>query len=108
MGIIFLVAISILVFMGYRYITQGLNPIDAESEEVIEIEIPSGSTRRDIANILEKNELINSSLIFDFYVRFSRSEERRVGKECRWRWTAGHEQEQSADDQQVIQNQEDE
>src|SRR5690625_5861872 len=75
MGIIFLVAISILVFMGYRYITQGLNPIDAESEEVIEIEIPSGSTRRDIANILEKNELINSSLIFDFYVRFSRSEE---------------------------------
>jgi len=71
MGIIFLVAISILVFMGYRYITQGLNPIDAESEEVIEIEIPSGSTRRDIANILEKNELINSSLIFDFYVRFS-------------------------------------
>lgn len=79
MSIVFLIAIIVLAFTGYQYINKGLNPIDAESEEVIEVEIPSGSTRRDIANILEKNELINSSFIFDFYARFSEDNHFQAG-----------------------------
>src|SRR5690625_5457082 len=68
---IFIIAIGVLAFVGYRYVNNGLEPVDANSEEVIEVEIPSGSSRRDIALILEENELINSSLVFDFYVRFN-------------------------------------
>ena len=71
MIIIFIVAIGVLVFAGYRYVDNGLSPVDPDSEEVVEVVIPSGSTRRDIAIILEENDLINSSLVFDFYVRFS-------------------------------------
>ena len=79
MSVVFLIAIIVLAFTGYQYINKGLHPLDAESEEVIEIEIPSGSTRRDIANILEKNELINSSLVFDFYARFSEENHFQAG-----------------------------
>jgi len=68
---IFIIAMGVLAFVGYRYVNNGLEPVDANSEEVIEVEIPSGSSRRDIALILEENELINSSLVFDFYVRFN-------------------------------------
>lgn len=71
MVILFILAIGVLAFAGYRYIDNGLNPVDAGSEEIIEVEIPSGSTRRDIAMILEEEDLINSSVVFDFYVRFS-------------------------------------
>ncbi len=71
MIILFLIAIGILIFAAYRYVDNGLSPVDPASEEIVEIEIPSGSTRRDIAMILEENELINSSLVFDFYVRFN-------------------------------------
>lgn len=71
MVILFIIAIGVLAFAGYRYVTNGLNPVDVGSEEVVEVEIPSGSTRRDIAMILEEEDLINSSLVFDFYVRFS-------------------------------------
>jgi len=79
MSIIFLIAIIILAFAGYRYVNKGLNPVDAGSEEVVEVEIPSGSTRQDIAKILEKNDLINSSLIFDFYARFSEENHFQAG-----------------------------
>ena len=77
--IIFLLAIGILAFTGYRYIQNGLHPVDTGSEEVVEVEIPTGSTRRDIAEILEENDLINSSLVFDFYVRFHEESDFQAG-----------------------------
>lgn len=77
--VIFLIALGLLAFTGYRYIQNGLNPVDAGSEEVVEVEIPTGSTRRDIAMILEENDVINSSLVFDFYVRFNEESDFQAG-----------------------------
>lgn len=67
---VFVLAVIILGITGYRYVTNSLEPMDETSEEVIEVEIPRGSNRRNIARILEENDLINHSLIFDYYVRF--------------------------------------
>lgn len=69
--IILFVLLIILGFAGYRYVSNGLKPMDAGSEEIIEVEIPTGSSRSSIARILAENELINSPFIFDLYVRFS-------------------------------------
>lgn len=68
--VVFLLAIFVLGFVGYRYVTNSLEPIDEGSEEVVEVEIPTGSNRRQIGAILEEEELINSALIFEYYVRF--------------------------------------
>lgn len=79
MVILFILAIGVLAFAGYRYVSNGLNPVDVGSDEIVEVEIPSGSTRRDIAIILEEKDLINSSLVFDFYVRFSDKSDFQAG-----------------------------
>ncbi|MDN6731724.1 MAG: endolytic transglycosylase MltG, partial [Atopostipes suicloacalis] len=50
---------------------QGLKPVDADSEEVIEIEIPMGSNKNQIARVLEENELISSSFIYNLYIRLN-------------------------------------
>lgn len=68
--IVFILAVGVLVFVGYRFVSNALEPVDETSEEVVEINIPTGSTRRDIALILEEENLIESSLVFDYYVRF--------------------------------------
>src|SRR5699024_12409731 len=68
---ILIIAKVVLSIVCYRYVNNRLEPVDANSEEVSEVEIPSCSSRLDIALILEEYELINSSLVFDFYVRFN-------------------------------------
>lgn len=67
--VVFLLVIVFVGFAGYRYVQSSLEPVDEQSEEVVEVEIPQGSSRRTIATILEENEVINSALIFDFYAR---------------------------------------
>jgi len=74
---IIFIALAVLVlalviggFVGYRYVQNSLAPMNENSEEVVEVEIPTGSSSSDIGAILEENELINNSTIFDYYVRF--------------------------------------
>lgn len=67
---VFIIALAIIGFTGYRFVVKNLEPVDVNSEEVIEVEIPSGSSRKDIASILAENELIESSFVFENYVRF--------------------------------------
>ncbi len=76
---VFILAVVVLGFVGYRYITNALAPVDATSEEVIEVEIPAGSTRRDIALKLEEEDLIVSSLVFDYYMRFQNENDFQAG-----------------------------
>lgn len=76
---VFILAVAVLGFAGYRYVMNGLEPVDETSEEVIQVEIPSGSTRRNIAMILEEKGLINSSLVFDYYARFSDDNQYQAG-----------------------------
>lgn len=75
----FILAVVVLGFAGYRYVANGLEPVNESSEEVIEVEIPSGSTRGDIAQILEDKGLIHSALVFDYYVRFSNENHFQAG-----------------------------
>lgn len=56
---------------GYYFVQQGLNPVDRESEEIVEVEIPMGSNKSQIGAILEENQLINSSLVYNLYLRLN-------------------------------------
>ena len=44
----------------------------------------------DIKNILFKIELSRRNFLRPYFIEIGRSEERRVGKECRSRWSPYH------------------
>lgn len=77
--VIFVLAIGFLTFSGYRYVTKSLKPVDATSEEIVQVDIPTGSTRRDIGTILEEEGLIDSAFIFEYYVRYLGKNEFQAG-----------------------------
>lgn len=55
---------------GYLYINSALEPVDPDSSEDINIEIPLGSSTSEIASILEENGIIKDGTIFQFYTKF--------------------------------------
>lgn len=68
---IFVILLITLGITGYMFYNSALEPINAESDEVIEVVIPSGSTRADIARILENEGVIESGFVFNTYVRLN-------------------------------------
>lgn len=84
--IVFIILTSfILIFVVgivsvYFYIKSALEPVDPDSKEKIEIEIPLGSSSTDIANILEKNGLIKNSKVFRFYLKFKNYSDFQAGE----------------------------
>ncbi len=74
--IVFIViAVILLVIIGvslggYIYITSALKPLEEESEETVEIEIPIGSSSSSIGQILEEKGVIKNGTIFRYYVTY--------------------------------------
>src|SRR5699024_9789044 len=64
--IVFITLISfMLIFMigilsGYFYVKSALQPVDPDSEEDVEVEVPMGSSTSEISNILEEEGLIEN------------------------------------------------
>lgn len=75
---IVLIVIATLVVLGavlgfslYNYVQAGLNPLDPDDSQLVQVEIPSGSSTRDIGDILEKDKVIRSGMVFNYYTRFN-------------------------------------
>lgn len=65
----------IIAFIGvglyvYNYAKDGLAPIDETNQELLDIQIPIGSTSTKIGNILEEHGLIKNASFFRYYVRY--------------------------------------
>ncbi|MUK87022.1 endolytic transglycosylase MltG [Ornithinibacillus sp. L9] len=74
--IVAIIIISLLLILvvggisGYNYIKSGLQPVDPDNEQGVEVEIPLGSSSSTIASVLEENGIIKDSRIFRFYIKF--------------------------------------
>ncbi|MGG6817776.1 UNVERIFIED_CONTAM: endolytic transglycosylase MltG [Streptococcus canis] len=55
---------------GTVYVYSALNPVDKNSKEFVQVEIPSGSGNKLIGQILQKDGLIKNSTVFSFYTKF--------------------------------------
>ncbi|WP_341201573.1 endolytic transglycosylase MltG [Planomicrobium okeanokoites] len=80
--IITLVLLIVVAFAGYRgytYVTSALEPVDPDSEEVIEIEVPIGSNLDSISELLEENGIIEDARIYKYYVKFNNESEFQAG-----------------------------
>lgn len=82
--LIILVALFLILVIGaisgYLYVKSALEPVDAESEEEITVEIPIGSSSSGIATILEENGIIKDGKIFRFYVKFKNESDFQAGE----------------------------
>lgn len=66
--------------LGGYYIYSNLQPVDPESEEMIQVEIPMGSSAIRIASILKENGIIKHERLFYYYVRFKNHDGFQAGE----------------------------
>lgn len=71
---------SVTIFFGYSYVKSALGAVNPDSDEVIEVEIPLGSTSTEIATILEENGIIKDARIFRFYIKFKNEQNFQAGE----------------------------
>lgn len=69
LGVILMLGMS-TVGVGAYYVYNLLQPVQPDSEELVEVNIPMGSSGAGIASILEENGLIHNSNIFYYYIRY--------------------------------------
>ena len=69
-ALIFTVVILCGGAYGYYYVSKSLKPVDVKQTQTVEVEIPTGSSVKQIAKILEDNKLIRNAKIFNFYIKF--------------------------------------
>jgi UPF0755 protein len=68
--LLLIITFGVAGIFAYNYVKDGLAPIDATNEELIDIHIPIGSTSTRIGKILEENNLVEAAGFFRYYVRY--------------------------------------
>src|SRR5699024_6438372 len=68
------------IIAAFFYIRSALAPVDPDSDEEVEIEVPLGSTSSDIATLLEEKELISNSKVFKLYLKFKNKPDFQAGE----------------------------
>lgn len=69
----------IVGLVGYNYISRSLEPYDLEKNELVEIEIPLGTTTKGIAEIMAEKELVNDATVFNYYMKTKNVDEFQAG-----------------------------
>lgn len=72
-SIILLILVAVAGFLGYRFWSTSTMPLDSKSTTYKSVEIPEGSGNKLIGNILEKNGIIKSATVFQYYTKFKSS-----------------------------------
>ncbi|MER2132183.1 MAG: endolytic transglycosylase MltG [Carnobacterium inhibens] len=67
----FIILVVLFGLIGYQYVTTSLEPLDKNDQTEKVIEIPTGSSSKDIAQILQNNNIIKSAIVFSYYVRMN-------------------------------------
>lgn len=83
--VFFIVSFLLLFFiitgyLAYAYVKSALGAVDPDSDHIVEVEIPIGSSSTDIANILEENGIIKDARVFRFYIKFKNEHDFQAGQ----------------------------
>lgn len=65
-----LIVAGVLAISGYNYVSAGLKPLDRNDKKLVQVEVPSGSSNRQIGDILEDGDVIRDGMVFNFYTKF--------------------------------------
>ena len=69
LGILIVVMIATGIF-AVTYVRSNLQAMDTSATEFVSVEIPAGSSNREIGTILEKKGLIKNGQFFNYYTKF--------------------------------------
>lgn len=69
-ALVLLLIVAVVGWQAYSYVSGALEPVDPESEEVIDVEVPIGSNLDSIAALLEENGIIKDARVYKYYVKF--------------------------------------
>ncbi|MER2225736.1 MAG: endolytic transglycosylase MltG [Carnobacterium sp.] len=75
----FIILLILFGLIGYQYVTTSLEPLDTENKTEVVVEIPTGSSSKDIAQILQDNGIIKSAMVFSYYVRMNNETDFQAG-----------------------------
>ncbi|RAZ68530.1 endolytic transglycosylase MltG [Planococcus maitriensis] len=78
-ALVLLLIVAVAGWQVYSYVTGALEPVDPDSEEVIEVEVPIGSNLDSIAALLEDKGVIKDARIYKYYVKFKNESEFQAG-----------------------------
>ncbi|WP_157073464.1 endolytic transglycosylase MltG [Planococcus rifietoensis] len=78
-ALVLLVVVAVAGWQAYSYVTDALEPVDPDSQEVIDVEVPIGSNLDSIAALLEENGVIKDARIYKYYVKFKNESEFQAG-----------------------------
>jgi len=67
-GVIAVLAVVVAI-IGFNYVNSSLQPYNANSKEDIVVKIPIGASSKEIAKTLEKDKIIKSASVFNFYIK---------------------------------------
>ncbi|AUI71450.1 endolytic transglycosylase MltG [Companilactobacillus alimentarius] len=67
-GVIAVLAVVVAIIC-FNYVNSSLQPYNANSKEDIVVKIPIGSSSKEIAKALEKDKVIKSATVFNFYIK---------------------------------------
>lgn len=65
--LIVLLGLVVTGVVGYTYVSSALKPVDANATEYVTVEVPEGSSSKQIGEILEKKGLIKNAQVFSLY-----------------------------------------
>ncbi|NCU17497.1 endolytic transglycosylase MltG [Pallidibacillus pasinlerensis] len=83
--IVFIITSTILLLLAgtitgaVLFVSSALKPVDPDSQEIIEVEIPYGSGSSTIARILEENGIIKNATVFKYYLKFNNESNFQAG-----------------------------
>lgn len=77
--IVIIIGLLIIGALAFFFFRSGLSPVAEESSDQVAVEIPQGANRNQIADILEENNLIDSSLVFNMYTRVNNEGDFQAG-----------------------------
>ncbi len=77
------VLVTVLVFLAVGfgfYLHFSLQPVAKNDQKIVAVEIPEGATNHQIAEILQKKQLIHNATIFDFWLKTQNAANFQAGK----------------------------
>src|SRR5699024_1470583 len=71
---------TVLGISSYKYVRASLEPLDSSDSDKVAIEVPIGSSNKMIGELLEKNHIIKSGLVFNYYTKFNNYSDFQAGQ----------------------------
>ncbi|PWG01006.1 endolytic transglycosylase MltG [Levilactobacillus bambusae] len=71
--------VVVLGIVGYRYFQESLQPLDKDSDKVVQVYIPLGASNNKIGSILQHDGIVKSGTVFNYYVKSNNISNFRAG-----------------------------